>query len=273
MKYLILLILIYVNFTLFAYGISEEDIPPAENIIELPSEIVGTFLVQSTYDNVELKIYATNKYSIDKYGDDYSYSEYGHIIILNDKYYLSAIKKGYVTDISELYFENETLYFTYSKKIKLKCIPKINLEPSDLSKKIQIENYIFISEIYKYSNKKDKEIKLDLNIINQDISYSLFIKDGIVYLHLVLKDGSVLYKGILDVLEYENDIFEGKILFNSGSSITFIPSMEGKISKKNNEIIIEIEKHNNIYKKYNSELDILSSKNESTILKFIEKSE
>jgi len=225
---------------------NEFQVPIPDIQYELPEALIGDFIMVSPAFYDEISIFPNNKFIAVTFVPAHrTYTSYGHIVNIDDKWYLNPIfSEGYLhrrteiflTDSGFSYYDNNKRFLTSLRKENIP-VPNNLAAEINVPRKITKRHYFLINSIASIKI-ECKEIEVDL--FSEYWSYRLEILNGIVKILLILKSGErgpVLFEGFIDKTEDNTDIFKGIIKFTNGVSYYYI---------KNGIAEIEINREGNI---------------------------
>jgi hypothetical protein len=212
---------------LFAGPASEADIPPPQTYYELPREMIGEFIFPQVIDEINIKIYTSNKYIITTRGSDYLAIRYGHIIKRQDAYYFSPLDRisKFVNEAMPIEIDTDGIsFFIIQDKLKVNAYRKINYVIKPEAKQITIQKKESKQQYFVTKDLQDNVVKISCFSIfqNNGRNFLFEIISGEVYIYFpIYKKTDSVWQGILEVEEKRGGQLKGKIIFTNGPAYFF----------------------------------------------------
>jgi hypothetical protein len=230
---------------LYGGGISEADIPMPEIRYELPSQLVGEFIIVSPTNSEELTIFPNNKYIIESRSYDFSSQNYGHIIQKDGKFYFNPLKLGYFYRQAEIIL-SDTGFSFYQDDYLLRVFRKTEWPPvNPVAKTISASSDSAKRQYFKIIRNDNTEHEIPFQNIffgsSPNLQHSIYISEGSVGILRVFTKGEwIFWKGFLDNVEKNNNFITASIQFTNGVPYYYAANGVASITIDGDGLIVSI---------------------------------
>jgi hypothetical protein len=229
---------------LYGGGVTEANIPMPETQYELPSQLIGEFIIVSPTNNEELTIFSNNKYIIESRSYDFSNQTYGHIIKKDGKIYFNPIKLGHFYRQTEITlsdtgfsFYHDTILYTVFRKHEW---PPIN----PIAKNISVSSQSTKEQYFKIIRADNTEYKIAFQEIypwaSPNILHSIYISEGSVKIYRFTKGEWIVWEGFLEQVGEKDTVITAKIQFTNGVPYYYVANGIASITIDGGSIIVSI---------------------------------